>query len=301
MARKLKGIEPTEIKPSKPKILIFGEGGVGKTHFALQFPSVYYFDHEGGATRSQYVSLLRESGGRYFGRDEGALSFESVLEEIETLATTEHPYKTVVFDSFTKLYNTHISQTEEEMRKLNKKVEFSIEKKPAINLTRRLLRWLDRLDMNVIIICHEKAKWEGGEQHGYTFDAWDKLNYELDLSLRVTLIGADGRKAKITKSRVSTMPVTQTLDWSFDEFANRYGRDVIFEAVVPFAPATEDQIGQLKSYVEDLQWNEERVTKLLSKATPPAEAFEEISEKQASEWIARMASALEAKKQERIV
>ncbi len=37
--RTLKGTDPKSAKPSKPKILIYGKPGVGKTWAALDFPS----------------------------------------------------------------------------------------------------------------------------------------------------------------------------------------------------------------------------------------------------------------------
>ena len=46
---KLKAKDPVNAEPSKPKMLIFGKPGVGKTWGALDFPSCYYIDTEGGA------------------------------------------------------------------------------------------------------------------------------------------------------------------------------------------------------------------------------------------------------------
>ena len=58
----LKAKAPEEVKPTKPKMLISGESGVGKTMFALDFPKPYLFDTEGGATREQYQDKLKKSG-----------------------------------------------------------------------------------------------------------------------------------------------------------------------------------------------------------------------------------------------
>ena len=65
-----------------------------------------------------------------------------------------------------------------------RKVEdaFGASKKPAIQLTRRLLAWFSKLDMNVILICHQKSQWKDGKEVGVTFDGWDKLEYELHLA-----------------------------------------------------------------------------------------------------------------------
>src|ERR1700679_323108 len=107
--RKLRGRDPTEAKPSRPKILIFGKPGVGKTWASLDFPSVYYIDTEGGADLDHYRAKLRNSGGAYLGPDQGSLDFDVVIAQIQALATEEHHYRTVVIDSISKLWNTALS------------------------------------------------------------------------------------------------------------------------------------------------------------------------------------------------
>ena len=292
--RKLRGVPPAEVAPSKPKILIFGEGGVGKTTFASHFPKPYYIDSERGANREQYVRLLKASGGLYYEED----SLENVVDELETLATTEHPYQSVVIDSFTKLYNNAIAQTEEDMRKRSEKPAFGSQNKPAADLARRMIRWITRVDMNVILICHEKAEWEKGEQTGWTFDGYPKLNYELDLSMRATLVGNDGRRVKVTKSRIESLPMGAGFEFSFEEFANRYGKDVILGEVKPFIQATREQHDMLRGYFATLEYSDERWTKMLASAKPAAESFDEVSDEQASKWIAMLAPLVENKKAE---
>src|SRR5664280_1663930 len=72
---KLKAKDPKTTEPSKPKILIFGKPGVGKTWFSLDFPSVYYIDTEGGADLAHYTAKLIKSGGVYMGPEDGSLDF----------------------------------------------------------------------------------------------------------------------------------------------------------------------------------------------------------------------------------
>ena len=64
--------------------------------------------------------------------------------------------------------------------------------------------------MNVILIAHEKELWGLNDKNqreviGKTFDCWDKLEYELDLALRISKIGTGEtakRYANIGKSRL---------------------------------------------------------------------------------------------------
>lgn len=248
-------------QPSKPKILVFGRPGVGKTWWALEFPSVYYIDTEGGASRDQYIEKLKNSGGVYMGPEQDSQDFEKVIEELKTLATEKHPYKTVIIDSLSKLYNTAIAR---EMDRLGDRDAFGASKKPATALTRKLINWIDRIDMNVILIAHEKVMWEKAEQTGFTFDAWDKLEYELDLAIRVVKSG-DKRIGNVRKSRIKEFPDGDNFNWSYAEFSNRYGKEIIETEVHAIELATNEQIGILSGLLQDLKVPNEVQEKWLSK------------------------------------
>lgn len=245
MARALRATNPKAAKPSKPKILVFGKPGVGKTWAALDFPSVYYIDTEGGANLPRYTEKLKTSGGLYLGPDQGANDFAVLTEEIITLATTKHQFRTLVIDSYSKILNTAVSAEHERMEKAGRDMEktFGAEKKPAINWTRRWLRWFEKLDMNVILICHEKDLYRDGKLVGVTFDGWDKLEYELHLALNVSKAG-NTRKARVTKSRLEMFPDAELFDWSYASFAERYGREVMETAAVPAEMASDEQVKQ---------------------------------------------------------
>ena len=157
-------------------------------------------DTEGGANLSHYTEKLAAKGGAYFGPDEGSLDFEAVLAEIKLLATEQHQFKTLVIDSVSKLFNTAIAQ---EAERLGDKNAFGADKKPAVSYMRRLVSWLTRLPMNVLLIAQEKAEWGmvngQREEIGATFDAWDKLEFELHLALHITKQGPN-RMARVRKN-----------------------------------------------------------------------------------------------------
>jgi hypothetical protein len=251
MARKLRGTDPKQAKQSKPKILVFGAPGVGKTWAALDFPSVYYIDCEGGANLPHYTDKLKRSGGLYLGPQDGANDFATVTEEIITLATTQHKYRTVVIDSYSKIFNTQVALEYQRMEDAKRDMEktFGAEKKVAINWTRKWLVWFEKLDLNVILICHEKDKWTNGAVTGQTYDGWDKLEYELHLALRVTKQGTS-RKAKVTKTRLEGFTDGATFDWSYATFAEMFGRDVIEADAVPVLPVTPEQIAEYQGMLD---------------------------------------------------
>ena len=251
---KLKAVDPKAAEPSKPKILIYGKPGVGKTWASLDFPSVYYIDTEGGADLTHYTDKLKKAGGMYFGPEQGSLSFESVIEQIQALATEKHSFRTVVIDSISKLFNLEVAR---EAERLGDRNAFGADKKPATALMRKLVNWLSRLDMAVILIAHEKPQWGTDNQGqraevGSTFDGWEKLEYELHLCLNIFKVG-DQRKAKVRKSRLTGFPDGEVFPWGYAEFATRYGKDIIEKSAVQIVLATPEQLAEVHRLLETVK------------------------------------------------
>lgn len=282
---KLRGHDPTMVRPKKAKVLIFGKPGVGKTWVSLDFPSVYYIDVEQGATREHYTAKLQESKAAYFYSQD----FDEVISEIATLASGGHKYKTLVIDSFSKLYNIARAYAEEHGGS-----EFGRDKKEANRPTRRLIGWLDKIDMNVVLICHEHPVWEQKEVVGATFDGYDKLAYELDLLLQIQRRGTK-RVAIVAKSRLQGFPDGATFDWSYDEFAVRYGRDIMESAVEPVELATAEQINRLGALIATVKVESDTVDRWLSKAK--CETFEKMAApdiQKCIDYLAKKANAATA-------
>jgi len=264
---KLRAVAPKAAEPTKPKILIYGKPGVGKSWTALDFPSCYYIDCEGGANLSHYTDKLEKAGGMYLGPDQGALSFDTLIEQITALATEEHQFRTLVVDSITKLYMHEIAR---EAVRLGDKNAFGADKKPAVAYMRHLVSLMTRLDMNVILIAHEKGVWgkDGSGQPtviDQTFDAWDKLEYELHLCLQIIKAGSS-RKAKVRKTRLVGFPDADTFDWSYASFAERYGRDIIEKKATVLTLASEAQISELNRLLEAVKMPDGWLEKCLDKA-----------------------------------
>lgn len=270
---KLQAVKPVQKKLGKAKILVFGKSGVGKTWAALDFPSVYYIDTEGGAELAHYQAKLENAGGVYFGIEQGSLDFKSVLEQIEALATEKHPYKTVVIDSITKIFANEIIREAIRLEESKKGNGFGADKKPAIFFMRKLINWLQRLDMNVVLIAHEKPEWLNEQQVGVTFDGWDKLEYELDLCLNVLKAGGK-RTARIRKSRLEAFPEATSFDWSFDEFAKRYGKEVLVGEVKPIVIATSEQLLEINRLVKLINVPQKTIDEWFTKAN--VQSFEEM-------------------------
>lgn len=270
---------PQEVVVSKPKFMIYGESGVGKTFFALSFPKPYLFDTEGGAVREQYQSKLKEVGGAYFGKEQGSQDFKAVINEIKELCTTKHDYKTIIIDSFTYLYMLEAAEAEAKGGS-----EFGRDKKAANVPTRQLISQLEKCDLNVILICHSKQSWERRGKDlintGTTFDGYDKLEYILDLAIEIV---KGGKIFFIKKSRITGLPQGESFPLSYDKFSEIYGREVIEKPSVPIILATKEQIKRLEKLVEGLKVDQDTINKWLTKCD--VDSFEELSDEQVNSLI----------------
>jgi hypothetical protein len=282
-ASKLKARAPEQVKPGKTKVLIFGKSGVGKTWFALTFPAPYYIDTEGGADGRHYQARLSEAGGAYMGPEDGSLDFGTVIEQMQALATEKHDFRTLIVDSITKLYQTAISN---EAERLGDKDAFGASKKPAIAFMRRMVNWATKLDMNVIFVAHEVAEWgliNGQRQEiGQAPDAWDKLIYELDLTLRAEKRGPS-RVAVVRKSRLLGFPDADQFPLEFADYAERYGKDAIEGDVATITLATPEQLGEIARLLETVKVTDAEREKVLGKAG--AETWAELTTDQAASVV----------------
>lgn len=268
---KLRAIDPKTTEPQKPKILIYGKAGVGKTYNSLDFPACYYIDTEGGANLNHYTDKLKKSGGVYLGPEQGALDFDTVIGQVKALATEKHPYKTLVIDSISKVYNLCIST---EAERLGDKDGFGASKKPAIAHMRQLINWLSRIDMNVILVSHEKIEWAKGEQVGTTFDCWDRLDYELDLVLNIVKVGPK-RNAIIKKSRLKEFVDSEIFPWKYKDFSELYGVKIIEKESKAIVLATDKQLAKIEKLFSTVKMPDGQEDKWLKAAN--VAGWEEMS------------------------
>lgn len=291
MASKLRAKKPdSNIQLSKPKVLVYGRPGVGKTWCALDFDSCYFIDSEGGANQKHYLDKISASGGAYMGQQDGAQDYETVIEQVKALATEKHQYKTLIIDSISHLQLLEIGKEVEKMMKSNKDMTktYGAEKKPSIAYSKRLFDWLSRLDMTVILIAHEKQRYENDVAAGFTADAWDKLEHLLNLTLRIKKQG-DSRLAFVQKSRFEGFPTDETIPWSYEEFAKRYGKKILQTESKPEILASDEQVTRINDLLEVVRLDEGATQKWLEAAG--AETWAEMP----SDKLAKCITLLESK------
>ena len=136
--------------------------------------------------------------------------------------------RTLVIDSISKLFNVEIAN---EAERLGDKDAFGASKKPAVSYMRRLTSWLQRIDMNVIMVAHEKSEWgliNGQRSEVAALPSMRGTGWRMNSTLILNIIKTGpARLAKVGKSRLLGFPEGTTFPWSYLDFAERYDRDII--------------------------------------------------------------------------
>lgn len=261
----LRAVKPSTIQ-KRMKALFYGSAGSGKTTASIQFPRPYLIDTEKGATNDQYVRLLEKTGGAVFQTSD----FDELIKEVKALLTEKHEYKTLVIDPLTTLYNDLLDKAA-----LKVGTEFGRHYGEANKAMKHLLNLLLRLDMNVIITSHAKNEYSGDMKVlGQTYDCYKKLDYLFDLVFEVQKRGKD-RVAMVKKTRLEGFPEGEVFPFSYEEVANRYGKQILEKDAEALKLATPEQVQEINRLVDLLKVPEEVTDKWLKKAE--SETFDEMS------------------------
>lgn len=258
------------------KALFYGVAGSGKTTACLSFPTPYLIDCERGAENDQYVELLEKNGGALF----QTTDFKDIIIEIKELISTSHPYKTLVIDPLTVIYNNLLDKYA-----LDKDIGsgFGRHYSAAAKDMKRLFDLLLRLDMNVIITSHSKNEY--GDDLvvlGQTFDCYKKLDYLFDLVLEIQKRGKE-RIGIIKKTRLTNFIESESFPFTYINFAQKYGKNSLEKDAIPQEIATLDQINEIERLIKELQIPEEYIDKKLKEAN--SSTFEEMPRELIEKWI----------------
>jgi hypothetical protein len=144
--------------------------------------------------------------------------------------------------------------------------DFGRDKKMANIPTRQLISVLEKCDMNIILVCHSKVKWERRGKDiidaGTTFDGYDKLEYILDLWINIL---KGGKTFEVKKSRVMGLKQGDSYPLTYDEFAGLYGKEVVEREAVPVKLATAEEVARLMALIEGLKIDAEQQEKWMKK------------------------------------
>ncbi len=245
--------------------MFYGSSGVGKTTAAIAFPRVYLIDTERGSENSQYTDKLSKNGGVIFQTSD----FDDVITEVKSLLTEKHEYKTLVIDPLTTLYNDLLDKSA-----LKNGTEFGRHYSEANKKVKHLMNLLLRLDMNVLITSHSKNEYgQNLSVLGSTFDCYKKIDYLMDLVFEISKRGKD-RVAIIKKSRINAFPDSETFNFSYEEIARRYGKDILERDAIAQELATDEQVKELVRLIDLIKVPVEISQKWLDKSC--SEKWEEM-------------------------
>lgn len=293
----LRGIKPEAIQ-KRLKALFYGHAGVGKTTAAIQFPCPYLIDTEKGAENDQYIRIIKNSGGAIFQTSD----FDELIKEIIALLTEDHNYKTLIIDPLTTIYNDLLEKCSifiknKSSDKNSTGTEFGRHYAEAEKKMKRLLSLLLRLDMNVIITSHAKSQYsENMQVIGSTFDCYKKLDYLFDLVFEIQKRGKD-RVGLTKKSRIESIPDGDTFPFSYDEIANKYGREILERKSVSEVLASEEQVNEIERLILLLKIPEEIYTKWLEKSK--SDRWSEMTEDAILKVIEYLNSKIKGEKSEK--
>ena len=209
---------PKELRGGKPKKsrrvrgVIFGDSGVGKTWACLTaLPRPYVIDTEGGS--NHYGHLIEDAGGAILHTHD----IDEVCDELRKLIRYEHPYRTVVIDPLTILYDEALAVGERLVG-----TSFSAHYTYANRRMKEMMTLMSRLDMHVFATSHEKDQWTDGKVEGKGMDGWKRTKYAFDLVLHMRKLG-NRRTVTVVKTRLDGFPDGDTFEWSADELGFRVG------------------------------------------------------------------------------
>ena len=230
------------------KGMFYGPWGCGKTTAAMQAPKTAYIDMERGTDK--YWRTLQAKGSMRF----QTTSFYELYDQVRELATTKHDFLTLIIDPITianqdlrdfwiQIFDKH-AKTEKESDMKDYGVRYW--GKVKFDMT-RLRRALLNLDMNIIAIAHEKAKYENNKDVGVTFDAdGNKEGYLFDNIFRVRR--ENGKMIAYTEKQredIGQPQLPPSFEWSYEELCKLIGKDILERPAKPIPLATPEQVKKI--------------------------------------------------------
>lgn len=270
---------------SKPrfKAFIYSAPGVGKTHFCCSFPDTYYIDTEGLEDFPQFVNMIRDNNGDLIYLTE----LTEIITEVKALLSSKHTYKTLVIDSISFPYGWLAQMEAERLQKKSPSTEgteFGANKAKAVRLAYQLGILLSMLDMNVIVISHEKTKYIDNEEVGKTFDITDKMAYSMGAVIHMRLYGKQ-RKFFIEKSRYTEFKINDSIDFEngYECIKNIFGEEIFKRDSMPIEVASSDQISQFNKLSNMMGFTDAQIQAKLR--SQKSESLESVPKNVMSNWI----------------
>jgi len=253
---------------------MYGEAGVGKTTAACQMPCPYIIDTERGT--DNYADLIDGMGGSVF----QSIDSDELIEEIRTLRSVKHDFKTLVFDSLTPFYFDLLEKAEVKVGS-----EYGRHYGEANKEMRRLVNLMMGLDMNIVITAHSKPVY-GDDMKilSVTFDGWKKLDYIFDLVLELRRGSPTQRYACVKKTRIESFPDGETFEWTREALGERYNLKDMEKSATVVKVATPEQVKEIERLKSMVSEGDGIVAYALDKAN--VDTLADLTTEQAAKTVA---------------
>lgn len=259
-----------EPKNKRVKMMVFSTAGIGKTTASINWPKAVIIDMEHGT--DNYADTIIQNGSIVL----HTTNPDEVRDEIKTLLTEKHDYRTIVIDPVTILYQaiqekwTRIFSKYADTEKAAELQDFGFRYWAKVKSDyKAIMRMLLACDMNVILTAHQKDVYgEGMKKVGFGSDSMKGDEHIFDYVFQLVM-DAKGRRLAITKkerAEVGKAKFPTEFEWSYKNFKVYYGADSLERESTPIPLASSEQVGEVKRLLSIVKVEENWETDCLTKA-----------------------------------
>lgn len=294
MPPKAKTPEP---KNKRVKMMVFSTAGIGKTTAAINWPKSVIIDMEHGT--DNYANTIIANGSIVL----HTTNPDEVRDEIKTLLTEKHDYRTIVIDPVTILYQaiqekwTRIFSKYADTEKATELQDFGFRYWAKVKSDyKAIMRMLLACDMNVILTAHQKDVYgEGMKKVGFGSDSMKGDEHIFDYVFQLVM-DAKGRRMALTKkerAEVGKPKFPVEFEWSYKNFLVYYGKEELERESTPIPLATPEQVAEVKKLLGIVKVEETWETDCLNKAD--VDSWEELTAEKIGKAITFLTNKKEGK------
>lgn len=276
---------PTKAKAPNPvnkrvKMMVFSSPGLGKTTAAINWPKAVILDMEHGT--DNYHETILKNGSIVL----HTTNPDEVKDEIKTLLTEKHDYRTIVIDPVTILYQaiqekwTRIFSKYADTEKATELQDFGFRYWAKVKSDyKSIMRMLLACDMNVILTAHQKDVYgEGMKKVGFGSDSMKGDEHIFDYVFQLVM-DSKGRRTAITKkerAEIGKAKFPQEFEWSYANFKIYYGADSLEREATPIPLASPEQVAKIRELLGVVHVTDDWETECLTKAD--VDSWEEMTQ-----------------------
>jgi adenosyl cobinamide kinase/adenosyl cobinamide phosphate guanylyltransferase len=249
----LKGTPP-EFEPGRFKAVFFGKPKTGKTTCAISFPCPYVIDAELRLRKNEKnIAIMKANKGSHIEMSD----VNDIINEVKELMQSKHPFKTLVIDSLTVVQNELITSLENSDPK--KKHGMSYYKEAYAKL-RQLILLLKRIDMNVIIVCHQAPEYDKKTDQviGNTYAAYEGFGYLFEAIIEIEWRG--NKAFAIPRGATSDLHNMAAFEFNYQKFVEVYGSKIFESDSTPQKLATAEQVKELQDLIRQVNTPKEVIS-----------------------------------------